>query len=373
MNLLRWRGVWAVLLVGLGLAMPAVAQPGGQLPAPPGPVSKTEAPLEGSAKMPTLLPTPDATPLVPVVPATSSFIDNSPPAEQSDPKAGLWVIDAEYLLMASRRGNQDYAVVGSAPILGPVGVVKSIDGNYDSGLRVGAGYRIPGENMEVMFRYTFLHNDSNQNATQPPGQILFATATHPGLVVQVASANARSSVNLNLFDIELAKRFDISDSMVGRVFVGPRFANIDQKFTATYTGGDVNRDEVRRRLFFDGGGARAGGEVQWKFWDQLGTYFRGSGSLMTGRFRGDLSETANNTSVVNVSEKFNRVIPNMEMGLGLQYQSGGWRLSVGYEFSTFFGMVDGVDFVDDAHPAKIGRQTGNLSFDGIVFRSELAF
>ena len=61
------------------------------------------------------------------------------------------------------------------------------------------------------------------------------------------------------------------------------------------------------------------------------------------------------------------------MGLGLLYQSGGWKLSVGYEFSTWFDMVDSIDFVDDAHPAKMGRKTGNLSFDGVVFRSELAF
>jgi hypothetical protein len=95
--------------------------------------------------------------------------------------------------------------------------------------------------------------------------------------------------------------------------------------------------------------------------------------MMAGRFRSEYSETANNVPVVGVNEKFNRVIPNVEMGLGLQYQKGGWRFAVGYEFITYFGMVDNVDFVDDANPAKIGRKTGNLSLDGIVFRSEYAF
>ena len=257
--------------------------------------------------------------------------------------------------------------------MGPVGDIKSVDGGYHSGFRLGTAYRFPGEEVEVAFRYTFLHTDDDAGVSQPANQVLFATETHPGLVVQVQAASARSAVNLNVFDLEIAKRFEISESLAGRVFAGPRFASIDQKSDIVYTGGDVNQDAVRRRLYFNGGGARLGGEAQWKFWDHLGTYFRGSASLMTGRFRSDYSEVANNVAVVGVSEKFNRVIPNMEMGLGLQYQKGSWRVSVGYEFINYFGMAEQVDFVDDANPAKIGRRTGNLSFDGIVFRSEYSF
>lgn len=366
MNLLRWRGMWAVLLGGLGLAMPATGQVVDKLPPPPAAVEPV--------KTPSLLPRPDATPEVPVVPGAASLIDNSPASEKGESKSGLWVLDGEYLLMAARQSNQQYAVLGTSPVLGPVGSIKSVDDSgYHSGFRLGSSYRFPGEDVEVAFRYTFLHAADNSGAGAPPGQVLFATETHPGLVVQVQSANARDSVNLNVLDLEIAQRFDISESMIGRVFAGPRFASIDQKSDITYAGGDANRDDVRRRLFFNGGGVRAGGEVQWKFWDHMGTYFRGSGSMMAGRFRSEYSETANNVAVVGVNEKFNRVIPNVEMGLGLQYQTGSLRLSVGYEFITYFGMVDNVDFVDDANPAKIGRKTGNLSLDGIVFRSEYAF
>lgn len=374
MNLLRCRVLWAAILGVMGLAMPVAAQTGAEPPARPIPVFAPQARPEGADAKLDILPVPVTTGIVPVVNETSSFLDHSPAEGHEDPKAGAWLFDAEYFLMASRSPGREYAIVGTTPVLGPVGVIKSVDsGNYNSGFRLGAGYRFPGEGVEVMFRYTFLHTSSGDSSAAPAGQTLFATETHPGLIVQVASARARTSVNLNLFDVEIGKRFDLSDSTTARLFAGPRFANIDQKFEATYQGGDVNRDDVRRRLFFDGGGVRAGGEVQWRFFDQVGTYFRGAGSLMTGRFRGDLSETGNGTPVVNVSEKFTRVVPNLEMGLGLMYQSGNWRMSVGYEFSTWFDMVDGIDFVSDAHPAKMGSKTGNLSFDGVVFRSELAF
>ena len=367
MNLLRCLSV--TILGGLGLAMPVVAQTRDTLPARPIPVFTPE-----TAKIPSMLPIPDTTPPVPVIHDTSSFLDHSPVEGHKEAKPGEWLLDGEYFLMASRSTGREYAIVGANPILGPVGVIKTVgSGNYNSGFRLGAGYRFPGEDIEVMFRYTFLHTSSGDTTTAPAGQTLFATETHPGLVVQVNSANARSSVNLNLFDVEVAKRFDLSEATTARLFAGPRFANLDQKFQATYQGGDVNRDEVRRRLFFDGGGVRAGAELQWKFFDQLGSYFRGSGSLLTGQFRGDLTEVGNGAAIVNVSEKFTRVVPNLDMGLGLMYQKGGWRCSVGYEFSTWFDMVDGIDFVDDAHPAKLGRKTGNLSFDGVVFRSEWAY
>ena len=383
MNLLRWRGMWAAILGGLSLTMSAVAQTGADLPALPArpmpiPILAPDASLEGSDKKLNVLPSPDATGPVPVIHETSSFLDHSPAEGHKDPKPGAWLVDADYLLMTSRGSGREYAIAGTNPVLGPIGAIKTIGtGNYNSGFRLGAGYRFPGEGVEVMFRYTFLHNANTDDVGRSADQLLFATETHPGLIVQVNSASAKSTVNLNLFDVELGKRFDLSESTTARLFAGPRFANIDQKFNALYQGGDVsgtaNRDDVRRRLFFDGGGVRAGGEVQWKFFDQIGTYFRGAGSLMAGRYRSDLTETSSNSPIVNVSEKFTRVVPNLEMGLGLMYETGHWRLSLGYEFSTWFDMAEGLDFVSDAHPAKLGSKTGNLSFDGVVFRSELSF
>ena len=100
---------------------------------------------------------------------------------------------------------------------------------------------------------------------------------------------------------------------------------------------------------------------------------RGSASLMTGRFRSSLSETGNGVPVVRVEEKFNKVIPIVDMGIGLRFEKGPLRIGVGYEFMNWFGMLEGFDFVDDAHPAKMSRRSGDLGFDGVVFRMEYLF
>src|SRR5262249_40039960 len=104
-----------------------------------------------------------------------------------------------------------------------------------------------------------------------------------------------------------------------------------------------------------------------------GLYLRGSASLLTGRFRLRNTETANGFPIVDVSERFTRVVPMLDMGVGLCFQKGGWRVSLGYEFLNWFNMVDGSDFVDDAHPAKLARPVGNLGFDGVVILTELSF
>jgi hypothetical protein len=157
------------------------------------------------------------------------------------------------------------------------------------------------------------------------------------------------------------------------VFAGPRYANVDQSLNVTYAGGDVLTDRVHRCTCFDGGGVRAGGETHWKVLDHLGLYLRGSASLLTGRFHSCKFEEANGFTVVDVAERYTRVVPMVDMGVGLSFEKGNWRLSAGYEFMTWYNMVDASDFIDDAHPAKLIRSVGNLGFDGVVFRAEMSF
>lgn len=286
---------------------------------------------------------------------------------------GDLIIDGEYFLLAPRRTGQTYAIEGRNPFWGPLGGVRSLDGSYDSGFRIGAGWRFE-EGVEVFGRYTYYHSAADDVARRPSASgAVFATLTHPSTVVEVDSARALNSLNLNIVDFEFGKRHEISEEFSLRWFAGPRYANLDQKLQVIYAGGDVSTSDVRRRLFFDGGGIRAGGETNWKFIETMGFYARGSASMLTGRFRGDLSETTNGAPIVNVSERFTRVIPIVDLGVGLSYQKGGFRLSVGYEFINWFGMVDGLDFADDANPGKITRQMGSLGFDGVVFRSEFKY
>src|SRR5260370_40801984 len=88
--------------------------------------------------------------------------------------------------------------------------------------------------------------------------------TDPAVVTQVTAAQAYDRINLSRFDLELGKRWKQGEQWTYRVFAGPRFLNMDQKYYALYSGGDVGpggSDVVRRNLNFNGAGLRGGGEV----------------------------------------------------------------------------------------------------------------
>ncbi|MFO0841771.1 MAG: Lpg1974 family pore-forming outer membrane protein [Gemmataceae bacterium] len=346
------RPLTAALLAALAIPAAALAQPPAALPPVPQPVAV------GLSEPP---------------PPPPGVTSHGTVYAHDEKTCGDLLIDGEYLLLAPRRPGQTYAVVGTNPFWGPVGTIKSVDGGYDSGLRVGAGWRFADGGWDVMGRYAYFHSSADDVATRPAGGQVFATLTHPSTVVEVGGAYAQSSVNFNVFDLEIGKRFELGESANARVFAGPRYANVDQALNVTYAGGDVVTDRVHRCTCFDGAGLRAGGEANWRFLDHLGLYLRGSASLLTGRFHSCKFEEANGFPIVDVAERYTRVVPMVDMGVGLSFQKGNWRVSAGYEFINWFNMVDASDFVDDAHPAKLIRSVGNLGFDGVVFRAELSF
>jgi hypothetical protein len=284
-----------------------------------------------------------------------------------------FVFDAEYLLIRPYRHGQDFAIVGANPNAGTIGVIHSVEGDYTSGLRFGAYYRCPGEHWDLGVVYTYMHNEQKSGVGAGPGESVFPTLTFPGAVTAVAVAGANESVNVNVYDFEFGRTWHACDDLGLRFFVGPRFAGIDEKFFANYTGGQVNFDGVRRQMTFAGGGARVGGEATLKFWESFGLYARGSMSLLTGWFHSELAESANGVTVVNTSEKFHKLAPVAELGLGISYRVSWLRVSAGYEFINWFGLDDGIDFVDDVSPGKYRNRNNDLGFNGIVFRAELLF
>lgn len=285
---------------------------------------------------------------------------------------GNLMFDGELFFLAPRRSGQTFAVVGTNHRWGPVGTVHSLDGNYDPGFRLTAAWRLT-DDLDVRLGYAYFHGNADAAVTRPPTGAVFPTLTHPTTLAMVDSATAANSVNFNLFDLELSKRIAVGDSIDLRLFAGPRYANLDQKLNVQYVVNAGVKDDVHRCLSFDGGGVRAGVDSQYRFLNDLGVYLRGSFALLAGQLRGHQYEDANGYGVTEVCERYTRVIPYADLGVGLSYERGRFRLSAGYEFAAWFGLVDGIDFVNDANPAKVSRSAGNLGFDGFVFRAEFAF
>ena len=338
-------------------------------------------PLAASRSLGTLDP-PMSPSLSPTLPALSDPSASAPmisalpgSCDQSCEGPGGFFIDAEYLLLRPRRRSFDFAITDPSTKDAPIGNIESLEWRTRSGVRVGGGYAFPGDSWEVGAYYTYLHSDADAFVAKPSGGTLFATLTHPGTIEQVDTALATSGINFNVVDVEIARRFSCAERLAFRVFGGARIASIDQSLNAFYNGGDANLAEVHSPIEFDGAGIRVGGEGYWNINWGLSLFASASGSLLFGDFRSTLIQTNDNgaTTDVNVVDDFEKIVPVIEMGLGVAWQYRNLQVRVGYEISNWFGLVDSPDFVDDVHQGKVAHRVSDLSLDGLDLRVRLSF
>jgi hypothetical protein len=298
-----------------------------------------------------------------------------PITAEEDEHPGAFFGEVGYLLMKPRRRALDFAIIDPNNSGTSVGSIESLGWDWESGIRIGGGYRLPGPGWEVGLYYNYLHAHGQESITSPPGGVLYATLTRPGMIQEVNSADGNTGLNYHVLDAEFGRSFCISDSFSLRIFAGGRFAWIDQNLDVLYDGGDAKMAQVSSPIDFEGAGVRLGAEgrcnVSWGF----NLYARGSGSLLVGDFRTQLLETNNAgaTTDVNVSEHFEKLVPVLELGLGVGWQYRNFQVSLGYELTNWFGLVDSPDFPDDVHPGKIARRVSDLSLDGLLFRASLSF
>jgi hypothetical protein len=377
MGLRGWLSTLAASMLTLAAGGEALAQQGSPV-APIGAPAPPTLPLGDAA-----LPPPRNAALLPSVPAPS-VPNNAPepnsgammaaPAGSSSWLSGLF-FDGEYLYLRPHSQATDYAIANTTNTNVPDGTLVNRDWSWVSAFRVGMGYQLPGQPWSVRFYYTYLHDAPSASVAAPAGGFLFATLTHPGTVAEVQTASAATSLNYNIYDLEVGRWCCLTNTLGVRFFAGGRFAHIDQNLNAFYDGGDANQDMVARQLHFNGGGFRAGAEaMQHLFWG-LSLIGRANASLVAGEFHSTLIETNNAgaTTLTNFTDRFEKVVPVAEMMLGLGWQYNNLRLTAGYQYINWFGLVNVPTFTDDAHQGKFARQTSDLGLEGVVLRAEWWF
>lgn len=287
---------------------------------------------------------------------------------------GSIFIDGEYLLMQPRRRALDYVIVSGSGDGTPQGPINNLGLETASGIRIGGGYQTPNGQWQIGGYYTYLHSHSEDISGAPAGGVLYATLTHPGFISLVSNAAADTNLNYQIFDLEVARRLATNDNSVVRIFGGPRFAWIDQNFSAFYNGISANQAVVNSPETFFGAGLRVGADGEWMLVRGLGFYGRAAGSLLSGNFTTTLQETNNAgvTVLTNVSENFNKVVPVAELGMGLCVERGSVRARIGYEMVNWFGLVDSPDIVHD-FSNKLSHRYSDLGLQGLVLRVQWTY
>jgi hypothetical protein len=297
------------------------------------------------------------------------------PAEEDQSWWSGFFFDLNYLLLHPRRDYMDYAIVSPNSSGVPTGDILSRDWTWRSGLREGLGYRLPGGKWGVGLYYTYLHDNASASIAAPAGGVLFATLTHPGTVSQVETASADTSLNYNLFDLEVGRWWNAGDRLATRFFGGGRWAHIDQNMNALYNGIDANNDLVAQTQHFNGFGFLVGGEAFLNLCWGINLFARTDAALLSGQIHTTLLETNNAgaTTLTNVNDHLEKIVPVASMTMGAGWRYGNLYLLAGYQFVNWFGLVQAPDFVDDVHQGKLTTRSGDLSLEGLVLRAEMRY
>lgn len=347
-------------VLALGFCHAAMGQASESLPVPVAPPSKVPYPPGVVDVTPDVMPGESASPHCYFVPAR-------------DPVAPF-VISAEYLLLRPYRRDLDFAIVDPNGNLNPEGRIANLDWQTRNGVRAGFMWRPRDSSTDLAFTYTYAYSQDTANIAAPAGGVLFPTLTRPGLIDQVLTAQAFSSVNYNVFDIDVGRRFNVDDAEY-RLFTGVRIADIGQVLAATYDGLDAHQALARNHVCMDGGGLTFGSEARWNISRGWGAYARGRGSLVVADYCVSATETdfAGNVLNSNVTDRFTKVVPVLDLAAGISWQRRNMRASIGYEISHWFNQVEGITFVDDFAVGKHGRKQSDLSLEAIAFQFAIDF
>lgn len=350
-----------LFVVGPVAAQTAVVSPGPAAPGAVVPVAASPAPTHYPPGVVDVTPDVLPAPAVAIVPAC-------------DPVAPF-VVTFEYLLLRPTRRDLDYALVDSRNDLIPQGNVANLDWRTDSGFRLGFVWRPQGRLTDIAFTYTYAYSQDDSTIGAPAGGVIYPVPTRPGLIDTATSATAFSSININVFDVDFGRRFQLDEAFDGRVFVGSRSAYIGQVFEAGYNGFDAAQASVRQRLTMEAGGLSLGGEGLWRLGGSWSAFGRVRGSVLVADYCLHHRETnfAGNVLLTDVNDNFTKVVPTVDLATGLTWTRRNYHFSVGYEISHWFNQVESISFLDDFSEGKRTRKVSDLSIEAVTFRFGLNF
>lgn len=305
--------------------------------------------------------------------------------------------------------------------------VNHLDTKWDPGFRVGLGYNLPHDGWDINANYTWYHNKKNQTFGVP----LFGTASAPsfpavgqfalvdpwvnpalfdlsvGILDNPAFDTVKSlwKLTFNQIDLDLGRKFRLSEFMAMRPYIGvrgawftTRFNNIassDSIFSTRYNFNTYS-DKFKDKIW--GVGLLGGFQPEWRFSQNFVLFSNLDASLLWGKFRLRKNEdyTSFNTAGVQtlnfhntLTSSFFKLQAVLDLTAGFRWEQT-WAcrirtyLDIGWEYHIWFDVNNrtkyGSDFGYGAVPpgtvfgfTGYEELQGNLMLSGGVVRFRVDF
>jgi hypothetical protein len=267
----------------------------------------------------------------------------------------------------------------------PFGEIGVLDPDYDLGFRLGGEMRISCD-AGVFVSYTFYESDATSSVVAPNipggGGAVGSLVHHPNASITASAGpvDATYDIDFQIGDIAYRQLLCRDCVQYVSVFVGARFAQLDQQFTQTgiFGGGQGGTIDTTTSIEFTGGGPLAGIDGAHQIGkSRFSVYGRSLVAAITGEFDSRY-RMFNSTTDVLLAEsvwKDDRIVPMLDYEIGVAWTSveGHLRLAAGYLGSHWFNAVSTPTFVDAVQADNYVNVGDTVSFDGLVGRIEWVF
>jgi len=280
------------------------------------------------------------------------------------------------------------------------GFYDETDGNcnevkmgWSPGFRVGFGYKLPHDGWDIKGAYTYFRTDGEDTTTDYDEDELSPLFLNAGSADEdIELAEPKNEVALDIVDIDIGRRTQVSESISVRPFVGFRWASIDNSITTMYYEDFENRIDddhyyVKMESEADLYGIRAGADLDMKIGHGFGAYGTGAVSLLTGEIDTlwhdhELEDggLAVQTWYDHATMTRSVVVPVVQLAGGISYERKmadniNMKLSLGYEINHFIGGVSHFRNYDieDGDNGGFFNDPRDISFHGLVFKVHLDF
>lgn len=290
----------------------------------------------------------------------------------------LW-LNGEILFWQSHMGSLDYGVTSKSTTTIDDGHTKNPEFNWDTGFRLGLGYKLPHDKWDIFVNYTYFYSKAHGHAGGDDRVVFPSWASNFGRVVgpfYANSAKANWHMNLNMGDVELGRTCFAGKWLTIRPFIGVRGLVIDQDYSVEYKGGTIapfDEDKVHMDNDFWGVGIRAGVNTLWGLGKGFSIYGNGSAALLSGDFDVHEHEKLEHADrrIMDIKRDVDNVVVTADLALGLQwdymFSKDRYHLGVklGWEFDLFCDQNKLFNFIGSS-PGAINFQDDDLTFQGLT-------
>lgn len=304
----------------------------------------------------------------------------------------------DFLYWQALEGGLEYAVrdvyraVGGSGTQG--GRIKDCPGDWGPGFRIGASYAPSWDIAAIWTRFhqsTHKHKSvSNASSSLELGYEAIWFPTINSTQPNYQDVKFKWHLDFDTVDLEFGKQYYVSKHLAIRPFISLRGAFIDQHFTAEY--GPHNLTPSFEKIFikykndFQGVGPRLGVNTSWDIGSGFAVLLNADVSLLSGWFSlktvaGPQTDVLDFPIALDSHEKFNQLVPSLDILLGLGWQRclshERYKLSfkAGYEIQYWWNQFQRRMF-SALGPSDLElsiRTPNDLAFRGLTFNAGFEF